>query len=553
MRINHPVSDQEIDYRDTLTLVSATDLAGRIKYCNPAFIEVSGYTRDELIGQPHNLIRHPDMPPAAYADLWRTIKAGQSWTGLVKNRSKNGDFYWVRANVTPVIEHGRTAGYVSVRVKPGRAEVAAASALYARLRAGTAHGIALQGGVVVKTGWRGALARLQAGPLWLRLYGGLGLISVLQLGCDMALRDSGTALAKWANWGGLAIGLLAGVSIASWLAVSVRRPLAEVRAVAQRMAAGDLSVPIPERRDGEFGALLQTLGQLKANLSALVADVRAEIGGMKQATREIVSGNLDLSQRTEAQAASLEQTAASMDHFSATIQANAQASQHALDLAKQATLATEGGGQLIDEVEKTMSGIMNSSQRVTEITDVINQIAFQTNLLALNAAVEAARAGPAGRGFAVVASEVRSLAKRSADSAREIASVLEQSAKEVAAGAQVVQRSSESMSQILDSVERVASRVLQVAEASGEQASVVGEINRAVEHLDQTTQQNAALVEQAAAAAQSLAGQAEVLTEAVQLFTLGTDRPSAEPLTHNAEASRQGGGEPRRGSRPVAA
>ena len=520
MRINHPVTDREFDYDDAMTLVSATDLGGRIKYCNPAFIEVSGYTREELSGQPHNIIRHPDMPPAAYADLWRTIKAGQPWSGIVKNRRKNGDFYWVQANVTPVVERGRTTGFLSVRVKPERAEVAAAQALYARMRAGTALGIEIQAGEVVRTGLVGLVNRLRAGSLTGRLYGGLAVIPLLQWACVALLRHAGPVWAARTDWIALALGLVASVGLAAWLGRSVRQPLAELCGITNRMAAGDLTVLIPPGRKGELGLLLKALKQLKANLAAMVSDVRQEIGGMKVATYEIVSGNLDLSQRTESQAASLEQTAASMDEFSATIQANADASTSVLALVREASLATQGGGELIHEVEKTMSGIMKSSQRVTEITDVINQIAFQTNILALNAAVEAARAGPAGRGFAVVASEVRSLAHRSAESAREIASVLAQSAKEVATGARLVQRSSESMGLILSAVERVAAMVHEVARASGEQARGVSEINRAVEHLDRTTQQNAALVEQAASAAQSLSGQADVLSEAVQLFTL---------------------------------
>jgi aerotaxis receptor len=236
---------------------------------------------------------------------------------------------------------------------------------------------------------------------------------------------------------------------------------------------------------------------------------------------------VDLARRTELQAASLEETAATMEELTTTVQANADASVRALDLAKDAQAAAAEGGKIAGQVEQTMAGITAASRRIADITGVIDGIAFQTNILALNAAVEAARAGEAGRSFAVVASEVRMLAQRCAASSKEIKSVVEASAAEVAAGTDLVARTTSQMRAIDEAVERVSSIIVEVANASSEQAEGIRQVNQAVSHLDGATQQNAALVEQAAATAQRLAAQADVLSEAVRLFTVADTAPAS--------------------------
>jgi aerotaxis receptor len=246
---------------------------------------------------------------------------------------------------------------------------------------------------------------------------------------------------------------------------------------------------------------------------------------MLENAREISSGNVDLARRTELQAASLEETAATMDELTTTVQANADASVRALDLARDAQAAAAEGGKIAGHVEQTMAGITAASRRIADITGVIDGIAFQTNILALNAAVEAARAGEAGRSFAVVAGEVRMLAQRCAASSKEIKSVVEASASEVAAGTELVARTTSQMRAIDEAVGRVSSIIVEVANASSEQAEGIRQVNLAVSHLDGATQQNAALVEQAAATAQRLAEQADVLDEAVRLFTVAEATP----------------------------
>jgi aerotaxis receptor len=517
MRNNQPVSQNEYDYPSSQMLVSATDLKGKIQYCNPAFIAVSGYSRDELIGQPHNLIRHPDMPAEAFADLWTTIRAGRPWTALVKNRRKNGDHYWVRASVTPVVENGVPVGYLSVRTKPQRDEVREADALYAKIRAGAARGVRLRQGVMVRTGVAGRLQALMRLPVALRATIGYMVAPVALLAAGLAAWSGTPPLPFW-----IAFGVTAAVSAGSALLLSrhLGQPVGAMASFATRMAAGDLTVDLTIERRDDLGDVLEALNQLKANLTAIVFDVRAQIGGMLDAAHEISTGNLDLARRTEMQAASLEETAATMEQLTTTVQANADATVRALDLAKDAQAAAALGGTVAQQVEQTMAGITQASRRISDITGVIDGIAFQTNILALNAAVEAARAGEAGRSFAVVAGEVRMLAQRCAASAKEIKQVVDTTVNEVAQGTELVARTTAQMAVIDEAVTRVSSLIVEVANASSEQADGISQVNQAVSHLDSATQQNAALVEQAAATAQRLAEQADVLDEAVRLFTV---------------------------------
>ena len=532
MRNNQPVTGQEYEFPSSQMLVSATDLTGRIEYCNPAFIAVSGYTHEELVGQPHNLIRHPDMPREAFADMWATIRDGRPWTALVKNRRKNGDHYWVHANVTPVVKKGAVVGYLSVRVKPARDAVRAAEALYSRMRTGEARGIKLRRGMIVRTGLPGRLQALTRLPVATRAAFGYALTPLALAAAGLAAWQGAPPTPFW-----IAFGVASAVSLVSWrlLARHVAAPVRDMSGFATRLAAGDLTVDLEIARHDDLGDVLQALNQLKANLAAIVYDVREQINGMLDNAREISSGNVDLARRTELQAASLEETAATMEELTTTVQANADASVRALDLAKDAQAAAAEGGKIAGQVEQTMAGITAASRRIADITGVIDGIAFQTNILALNAAVEAARAGEAGRSFAVVAGEVRMLAQRCAASSKEIKSVVEASAAEVAAGTDLVARTTSQMRAIDEAVERVSSIIVEVANASSEQAEGIRQVNQAVSHLDGATQQNAALVEQAASTAQRLAAQADVLSEAVRLFTVADTAPASRVVARTRQ------------------
>jgi methyl-accepting chemotaxis protein-1 (serine sensor receptor) len=295
-------------------------------------------------------------------------------------------------------------------------------------------------------------------------------------------------------------------------------PLKEAGHHFDRIAGGDLTARVDARNTNEIGQLFAALKRMQESLTRTVASVRRGVDEINVGSHEIAAGNTDLSSRTEQQAASLEETAASMEELASTVKQNADNARQANQLAASASDVAERGGSAVSEVVHTMQEISASSRKISEIVSVIDGIAFQTNILALNAAVEAARAGEQGKGFAVVAGEVRSLAQRSAQAAKEIKGLIEDSVTKVGAGSQQVERAGSTMQEIVASVKRVTDIMGEISAASEEQSSGIDQVNRAVSQMDEVTQQNAALVEEAAAAAGSLQEQAERLAEAVAVF-----------------------------------
>jgi methyl-accepting chemotaxis protein len=326
------------------------------------------------------------------------------------------------------------------------------------------------------------------------------------------------------HWGAIigVLGVLATIAM-MFLLRSVRRGLGGdlelAVATAQRIAGGDLTAHIPVRHDDET-SLMAALAHMQAGLADAVKRVRAGTENINVGASEIAAGNTDLSQRTEQQAAALVETASSMDEMTTNVKMNAESASQAANLAEQAAGVATRGSSVVDDVVRTMTEITSSSQKIGDIIGVIDGIAFQTNILALNAAVEAARAGEQGRGFAVVASEVRSLAQRSATAAKEIKALIESSTNTVDQGAALVASAGSTMGEIVQSVRRVNEILEEISHASREQSAGIEQVNRAVGEMDKVTQQNAALVEQAAAAAQSLKDQAGVLREAISGFSL---------------------------------
>jgi len=316
----------------------------------------------------------------------------------------------------------------------------------------------------------------------------------------------------------LAVG--AGALIAVWITRAITRPMNAAVRVAQAVAAGDLTSRIGAVTTNESGRLLTALNDMNGSLTRIVGDVHAGSSAISTATGQIAAGNLDLSQRTEEQAAALEQTVASLQELADRVRANSESGQHANALASSTAEVAVRGGEVVQRVVLTMHNIDASSKRIAEIIGVIDSIAFQTNILALNAAVEAARAGDQGRGFAVVASEVRSLAARSATAAREIKGLIGESVANVGEGCKLVEQAGSTMHELVSGVRRVADIMAEISSASGEQSLGIDQINQAVRQMDQVTQGNAALVEESAAAAESLATQARALVESVSAFRL---------------------------------
>ncbi len=561
MRNNQPVTQREFELADDSFLISRTDLQGRITYANPTFIKVSGYSWEELHGANHNLVRHPDMPAVAFANLWETIKDGHSWNGLVMNRRKNGDHYWVRGNVTPTIEGGQVVGYTSIRRGATRSEVEAASEAYRLIREGRGNHLGLDRGNLVRRGPAGWLARLQTSSMRFRL-GLIKLIAVL-----MVTGNTVSGVTKYLE-GGAGLEMLAeGVMavLGGLLLVMTHRAgrvlLRGLEASADYMAqlaAGNLDVRLSHSGISEIALLMRFQDALRKSMRGISIDVNNSVDSLAVAVDDIARGNEELSSRTEQQAASLQQTAASMEELTATVQQNAGNARHASQLASDASSSVRESGEVMGRVVGTMSQITTTSRKMTEIINVIDSIAFQTNILALNASVEAARAGEQGRGFAVVASEVRNLASRSAEASKEIRGLIVSSSQQIDEGAQLVQRAEQSIEGVVAAVTKVNDIMGEIAAASAEQSSGIALVNQAVAQMDDVTQRNAGLVQRAAQASAELHGHLDDALRTMGVFQLEGQqrkelapparRPAADQAPARMAVSAQRNAPARRGS-----
>ncbi|MNB91045.1 Methyl-accepting chemotaxis protein III [compost metagenome] len=324
-----------------------------------------------------------------------------------------------------------------------------------------------------------------------------------------------------------AIGIMLGVLLALGITLSITRPLSETLRVAGLIAKGDLTSTLTSTRRDEPGLLMQAVATMNENLKSIIYDVREGVESVARSASEIAAGNMDLSSRTEQQSAAVVETAASMEQLTSTVALNAENANHARLLAQEASTHASEGSAISQKVIDTMKNVRNSSHRISEITTVINSIAFQTNILALNAAVEAARAGDQGKGFAVVAAEVRTLAQRSAQSAKEIENLIQESVEHVDSGFTLVSGAGEAMSRIETSVAQVRDIMSEIAAATDEQSRGISQIAQAMTEMDTTTQQNAALVEESSAAASSLEDQAVQLEQVVAIFQVPDAAPRA--------------------------
>lgn len=520
MRINQPVTPNEFDYSGEELLMSTTDVRGRITHCNAAFSRVSGYSIEELMGQPHNLVRHPDMPVEAFKDMWNTISHGRTWVGLVKNRRKDGDFYWVRAHVTPLMENGKLTGYMSVRVKPSREEVREAQALYVQVvqeRASGQHTFYLHCGRVRPTGWRDRVGRLQRATFTERLTAMMVPLWAVAL-VPQAMEWTHSPIVRAAQ-----IAFVLGFSgVILWrFHRRITLALADANQLATSIASCSISGEewyIRERHP--VALLMERLQQIQVNLRAIVGDARTEINGFGVIAEDIAQGARHLSQRTDAQACNLEQTAASMEELASTVRQSADTAQQVLRESERSAELAGRGGQVITQVGGAVQSIEQSSHKMGQIIGTIEGIAFQTNLLALNAAIEAARAGAQGRGFAVVASEVRALAQRSATAAREIKSLIEESSAHIERGAGQMQAAHQTIHEVVESVAHVNTLMAHMGAATQEQSQGIAQVNQAVTELDRVTQENAVQVQKSVETAAAMSNNAAVLGRTLAVFQL---------------------------------
>lgn len=530
---------QEFRYPADATLMSVTDPTSIITYANTAFVDVCGYTRDQLTGQPHNIVRHPDMPREAFADMWATLHRGESWTALVKNlRANRREHYWVRANVAPIRTGDTVVGYLSVRTCPDPEDTAAAEELYREFREGRAQRkFAFHKGLVVRRNplslsrFRQALS-VRSG-VWLAM-----------AGVAAAVAAPAAALGGLA-WPVAAAGIAGALAAGAFLEARIVRPMARLREQAIGVAAGVVDPNLRMNRIDEIGMIARSLNQAGLNLRALIGDVASQIQGMQQNNAQILTANEHLKQRTTHTYGRLHETMAVAEEMAAAAEHCAEVAESVHELARAASNSVEQGGEAIHRVVETMNELAQANHRIAEMNSLVDSIASQTNLLALNAAVEAARAGPAGRGFAVVASEVRSLAQRSAEAAMEIRRLVEASVQKGEIGTRQVEHAGACMQEIVSRVAEVDALAAEMSSNIAQQSVGVQQLSRAVEEIDRMTYENGEAAKQFATAVHGTIRRTDRLAEAVhafdrQRFSFGT-WPAGDQRKRIEAAAEDGG------------
>ncbi|MBM7060455.1 methyl-accepting chemotaxis protein [Pseudomonas sp. UL073] len=519
MRINMPLTGRECLYPADQRLVSTTDTTGKITYCNDEFIAVSGFTREQLIGSPHNLVRHPDMPAPVFEQMWAYLKAGKSWMGIVKNRCQNGDHYWVNAYVTPILENGRVVGYESVRVRPDADQVRRATALYARLN---------QGRAAASLGERvGVAARFLLLPL-------LGAT----LGPLLYLSGAG-------GWG-VALPVLLSLAQTAATMRFVKRAMRRVALAAPKAFDSELVARTYSDDTGAVsrlqlamiseGARIRTALGLLGDYATRTASQASQNGQLVQQAEQALQA-----QRVEADmaATAMHEMAASINQVAVHVQQTAEEARQVNQLsidgtrqAQQSRAVVEKLAHTVDGISASVAGLASEAQSIQQAANMIRAIAEQTNLLALNAAIEAARAGEQGRGFAVVADEVRALASKTQESTTTIQGIIaslqdvagravqiaHQGSEEARAGVARVVETEQALGGITVAIERIHQMSEQMASAAEQQNVVAEDVSRQISNISTAAEQNAAVTARSAHLGGELEATAHALHALVARF-----------------------------------
>ena len=500
MKINQPVTNRRKEFSKTDRIISLTDKKGAVTYANDAFIKISGFECCELLGKNHNLVRHPDMPPVAFQNLWDYLKAGKSWMGLVKNRCKNGDYYWVNAYAAPVYENGQVTGYQSVRVTPAQEQVDRAELLYKKLKDGK---------------------RLS----WLPFVPGVKLKNFLAMLVVLAVGMLSVALIENKLIAALS-GLLGGGLLALGLSSILTAPARKLAARAREIYDNPIMCYVYHSTPDEYGQISLAMSAQNAKIRTISGRIEDSIGQLSELAASTSAASQQTSASVNRQQTDTEQLATAINEMAATVQEVAKNTEDAANAAELAGSQTQSGGDVVqqtiaainklaDEIETSANVIQRleqDSKEIGTVLDVIKGVAEQTNLLALNAAIEAARAGEQGRGFAVVADEVRNLAMRTQESTQQIENMIErlqegtrsavsamqQGRAQAQASVEQAAHAEESLANIRAAVDTIAQMNHQIATAAEEQSAVAEEINRNIANISRVAHETASVAQETA-------------------------------------------------------